>query len=56
MLKIHENGREYELEIARYDGGWTVISSWNAETVAGPFKTQKAAIEKRNKLYLSHIK
>jgi hypothetical protein len=45
----------YELELDKQRDGWHVISSWNSESIAGPFKTKWGANKHRKELYLSCI-
>jgi hypothetical protein len=45
----------YELELDKRRDGWHVISSWDGDSLAGPFKKKDRANKHRKELYLSCI-
>lgn len=53
MTKLFYNykGKKVELEICKEDNGYHVINSWDAGTIAGPFKTEQQALNVRDELY-----
>lgn len=50
-LFYNYNGHKVLLEVCKESDGWHVTNSWDAGTVAGPFKSEAKALNARDELY-----